>query len=351
MVRTLLFLCAGLLLLDGAGAHGAMPHSRPRIALAVDGIEQPRNLPALVAERLGYFRDCGLSVTLVDAPADPSPAKLMADGRADGAIAYFHHTFMSQSEDGSVTRAVVTLGVTPGERLMVAARLRGRVHSVRDLRGMKIITGGPNSGKTTAATWAFLHAGMTAQDFVSLPLVPRQAAVEALADGSADAIMAHEPDAGFYEESGAAFELLDLETPQGTRAALGTIYPSTTLYMPTSFIAAHPLEVRALVAALLRSLAFIEDHDANAIVAVLPARAGTADHGAFIRQIMFDKRMFACDGRMDAAAAAAELGAMAARNPSLAQIRLSETWTNAFLPDPRSNDPTSPRIIKSSSKD
>src|SRR5579872_5729787 len=88
---------------DGSGAKAARTFNE-RVVLAVDGVEQPRNLPALVAERLGYFRDAGLTVTLVDAPADPSPAKLMADGRADGAIAYFHHTFMSQTDNDSITR-------------------------------------------------------------------------------------------------------------------------------------------------------------------------------------------------------------------------------------------------------
>src|SRR5438270_13644455 len=130
-----IFLASTLLLVAVEAAAGAAATAiHPRIVLAVDGIEQPRNLPALLAERLGYFRDAGLTVTLVDAPADPSPAKLMADGRADGAVAYFHHTFMSQTEDGSITRSVVLLGVAPGERLLVSTRLRGRVHSVRDLK-------------------------------------------------------------------------------------------------------------------------------------------------------------------------------------------------------------------------
>lgn len=330
MMKTLLLVCA--LLLAAWDDAAAKAIARPRIVLAVDGIDQPRNLPALLAERLGYFRDAGLIVTLVDAPADPSPAKLMADGRADGAVAFFHHTFMSQTEDGTVTRAVVTLGVTPGERLMVASRLRGRVHSVADLKGLKIITGGPNSGKTTATTWAFLHVGLNGHDYVSLPLVPRDAAAKELANGAADAIMAHEPDASFYESSGTAFQLLDLAKPAGTIEALGTIYPSTALYMPESFLDAHPSEVRALVAALLRSLAFIETHNGDQIVAKLPAKAGGKDRRAFIEQIAADKEMFGGSGRMNAAAAAAELRAMTALNPTYARVRLPDTWSNDFLP-------------------
>lgn len=328
-----LSLILGLLgLLSGASDAAAPPQPRPRVVIAVDGVEQPRNLPALLAERLGYFRDAGLIVTLVDAPADPSPAKLMADGRADGAIAYYHHTFMSQTEDGSVTRAVLILGVAPGERLMVAQRLRNRVHSIADLKGMRIITGGPNSGKTTATTWAFLHAGLSGHDYVSMPLVPREAVAKALADGTADAIMTHEPDAGFYESRGAAFQLLDLASPAGTTAALGTFYPSTALYMPATFIDQHPREVRALVWALLQSLTFIESHDAPAIVAALPSKTGGSDRSAFVRQIATDKMMFGGNGRMDPVAAAGELRAMTALNPAYSRVRLADTWSNAFLP-------------------
>lgn len=333
MMRPLLVACAAISLFTAGGADAASA-TRPRVVIAVDGIEQPRNLPALVAERLGYFKDAGLIVTLVDAPADPSPGKLMADGRADGAIAYYHHTFMSQSEDALVTRALVTLGVTPGQRLMVAARLKDKVRTVGDLKGMKIITGGPNSGKTTATTWAFLHAGLAGRDYVSLPLVPRDTAAKEMATGAADAIMAHEPDASFLEASGAAYQLLDLATPDGTRTALGTVYPSTALYMPASYIAAHPKEAGGLVIALLRALNFIESHDAQAIVGLLPAKAGGPDRAAFVRQIALDKRMFGGDGRMDPAAAAAELRAMATLNPAYARVKLTETFSNAFVRAP-----------------
>lgn len=333
MISKLASACLAAALIGGAAAAGASPPPRPRVVLAVDGVAEPRNLPALLAERLGYFRDAGLIVTLVDAPADPSVAQLVADGRADGTVAYYHHTFMSQATDGTVTTAVAVLGVTPAQRLMVASRLHDRVHSIADLKGLKIITGGANSGKTTATNWAFLHSGLTPRDYTALPLRPREAAARALAQGEADAIMAHEPDASFYESTGAAFEVADLETAEGTRKALGTIYPSTALYFPATYTSAHPAEVKALTAALLRALHFIETHDAPAIVAVLPAQVGGSDRATFVRQIARDKQMFAGDGRMDPHAAAAELEAMAAINPAYRQVRLGETYSNAFVED------------------
>ena len=323
--------CLALTMVAGTARATRPRAERPRVVLAVDGVAEPRNLPALIAERLGYFRDSGLIVTLVDAPADPSVSQLVVDGRADGIVAYYHHTFMSQVDEGSVTRAVLLMGVTPGQRLMVAARLRDSVHAVADLKGRTIITGGPNSGKTTATNWAFLHAGLSIRDYKPLPVLVRDAAAKALREGGADAIMAHEPDASFYQSSGIAFELADLETPEGTRAAIGTLYPATALYLPAAYIDSHPREVKALSQALLKALRFIESHDGATIVAALPAKTGGADRTAFIRQIDLEKRMFAGDGHIDSAAAAAELRAMTALNPAYARVRLGDTYTNAFV--------------------
>ena len=50
----------GLLAL--AGASSATPAATPRVVLAVDGTAEIRNLPVIVAERLGYFREEGLTV-------------------------------------------------------------------------------------------------------------------------------------------------------------------------------------------------------------------------------------------------------------------------------------------------
>ena len=112
-----------------AAAVGGTPRP-PRIVLAVDGLGQTRNLPVLLAERLHYFTDAGLTVTLVDAPADPSPDLMIADGRADGAVAFYHHTFMTQVDRDLVSEAVIVMGATPQLKLIVARRLAGAIRSV-----------------------------------------------------------------------------------------------------------------------------------------------------------------------------------------------------------------------------
>lgn len=329
--RAIGWMAAALAGLLAPGATGAADVGRPRVVLAVDGIEQTRNLPVLVAERLGYFRDEGLTVTLIDAPADPTPSQLVADGRADGAVAFYHHTFMNQVEDHAITRAVVIMGATPQLKLIVASRLKGAVRGVADLKGRRIYVGGSNSGKTTTMNWLAGRAGFGPKDYTSLPLAPRDAMARALTDGSADAIVAHEPDAGFYLASGAGYELLDLTSVTGTRASLGTIYPSTALYLPKTFIAAHPAVTQQLVNACLRAVRYITGHSAEEIAGVLPARTGGPSRAAYLRLLAEDKAAFATDGRMVPEAARAQLAAMAALAPKYRAVKLDETWTNAFV--------------------
>ncbi|MDB5447256.1 MAG: hypothetical protein JWQ97_2573 [Phenylobacterium sp.] len=321
-------LLAGLVLAFGGLAAA---QAEPRIVLAVDGVAETRNLPVLLAQQLGYFKDEGLTVTLVDSPASPSPAELMKDGRADGAVAFYHHTFMSQADDHLVTQDVATLAVTPALKLMVAARLRDRVKSPADLKGLRIYTGGGNSGKTTATNWLATRAGFGPSGYIPLAPVSRTEMAQALRDGQADAIMAHEPDAAFYAQSGAAFVLADLASPEGTRSALGALYPSTSLYMPKAYVQAHPEAVQHLVKACLRALDFINSHDAAAIAAVLPAKTGGKDRAAFLAVLAEDKKMFATDGRMPVEGARAELQAMTALTPKYRVVDFPATYTDAFV--------------------
>ncbi len=324
----ILFAWAGLSpCVSVASAQGA----GERVVLAVDGTQQLRNLPVLLAERLGYFREQGLVVTLVDAPADPSIGQLVNDGRADGAVAYYHHTFESQVEGGKPAVSVLVMGATPQLKLLVAGRLRDSVHQLKDLAGKRIITGGINSGKTTTMTMIATRGGFGPTGYTRLPLSSREAMIEALRSGGADAIVAHEPDASDYVRTGGAFVLADVNSVPGTKASLGDSYPTTALYLPRAFVAAHAQQVQKLVNACLKAMVFINSHNAAQIADVLPLQMIGKDRPAYLTQIDEDRLSFATDGRMSPAAAQAMFNAMLALQPKYATVKLGDTYTNAFV--------------------
>ena len=312
--------------LDAATARREAP--QPRVVLAVDGIGQTRNLPVLLAERLRYFSDAGLTVTLVDAPADPGVDQLIADGRADGAIAFYHHTFMTQVDRALASEAVLVMGASPQLKLIVAGRLANTIHSVADLKGRTIFVGGGNSGKTTTMNWLMMRAGLPIDSYRALKPTNPTAMATALRDASADAIIAHEPDASYYIANGGLL-LADVDTIAGTRGSLGDIYPSTSLYMPRAWVAAHPATVQKLVGALLRAMTFIRTHSVSEIAAVLPPRKG--DERSFLATLADDRQAFDTDGRMPPNAARRQLAVMTALSPRYAAVKLDLTFTNAFV--------------------
>jgi len=194
-----------------------------------------------------------------------------------------------------------------------------------------VFTGGPNSGKTTATNAVMLQAGLAIDAYTPLKPTNAKAMAAALASGEADAIMAHEPDASFYASTGAAFMLADLSSPAGVRAALGEVFPSTSLYMPKTFVDGRPAEVQGLVRALLRANAYIQGHDAQTIAQVLPPHALGKDRAAFLRTLASDKRMFETDGRTPEAGARLEWRTMSALNPKYGRIDFAQTFTNRFV--------------------
>ena len=96
-----------------------------RIVLLVDEIKAIRNFPVVVAERMGYLKGDGVVVTVMNIRDDVSTADMLVDGRVDAVMAYYHHNIVNQSE-GRNFEAIVTLGVTPGAKVLVANQVKDK---------------------------------------------------------------------------------------------------------------------------------------------------------------------------------------------------------------------------------
>ncbi|HLG86745.1 MAG TPA: PepSY domain-containing protein [Alphaproteobacteria bacterium] len=314
----------------GLSISPAEPQRPTRIILVVDGIKEVRNLPAIVAESLGYFKDEGLLVTMMDGRDEIPTDQMLVDGRADAAMAFYHHTIMSQAS-GKMTEAVVALAMSPAEKILVASRLKDQIKSASDLKGRKIFTGGPNSGKTITANWLMANAGFKATDYTRLELADRETMAKALADGDADAIVAHEPDASFYQKSGVGTVLADVTSVAETKKNLGALFPTTTLYLSNAYVAAHPDITQHLVNAMLRSLAFINSHTPEEIMAALPKQIAGKDPATYLHNLTEDVGMFRTDGLMPESDARIEMKIITDFQPKYASAKFEDTYTNRFV--------------------
>jgi NitT/TauT family transport system substrate-binding protein len=299
------------------------------VVLAVDGINMVRNLPVLLAERLGYFRDERLQVTLKETSAGADIDRQLADGTITGMVAYYHHTIVAQVDEGIPAVAVVALAVTPGYKVLLAPALADHVKSAADLKGRRIISGGPHSAKTTAANWIILHAGMALTDYTRLSTGDKAQIAAQLRNGEADAVIAPEPDASAYVAQGVGTPFLDLYSLDGTEHAVGSAFPTSVLYMSAHYVETHAELTQRLVNAFVRTLRYLGLHDADDIAQIVPEmKTGANRAPAVLREGV---KMFATDGRMPAEAARAEAAVIAAQFPAYRAAKIEQTFDNRFV--------------------
>lgn len=333
MMRVLFSALSLLLCLSVDGAPlptKAETTSHDRIVVLVDEIKAIRSFPIVLAERLGYFRDEGVEVTVMNIRDDVPYMDMLEDRRIDAVMAYYHHTVVAQSE-GKNIRAVVALGMTPGAKILVANQVRDKFRAPADLKDSRIITGGAGSSKTTIANYLLVAGGHQIGDYVRLPGGKRDANLAALSDGSADLVVAPTPDGTFYENSGVASVFADLTTVAGTRKALGVLFPSNTIFMTDALIHERPQVAQHLVNAMVRTLKFINAHSPEEIAAQIPVEVSGKDRDAYLKILKEEIPMYATDGRMPADAAAGELRVLAAFEPKYNGVDVTRTYTNEFV--------------------
>lgn len=301
-----------------------------RIVLLVDEIKAIRNFPVVLAERLGYLNDGRATVTVMNIRDDVSTAEMLKDGRVDAVMAYYHHNVVNQSR-GIDTEAVVTLGVTPGAKVLVANQAKEKYRSVADLKGARFIAGGAGSSKSTLANALVLAGGHGIGDYMRLGTDGKEKNIEALRDGRAEFVVAPTPDGDVYESNGVATVFADLTTVDGTRRSLGALFPSSTIYMSSARVQAHPEIARHLAGAFVRTLHYINTHTPEQILAVIPQEISGKDRAAYLKVLKQEIPMFANDGRMPEDGAEKEWRILTAANSSYASVNVARTYTNVFV--------------------
>ncbi|GGM50510.1 nitrate ABC transporter substrate-binding protein [Longimycelium tulufanense] len=304
------------------------------IKIMVGGLEKVIYLPARLAEQLGHFRAEGLDVQLLTEPAGASAGNALIAGEVQGAIGFYDHTIDVQTK-GKCIQSVVQLADVPGEVEVVARRHAGTVTGPADFRGRKL--GVTSSGSSTDFLTQYLaaRAGVSSSDYTTVKAGAGPTFIAAIDNGGIDAGMTTDPTVAQLISSGKAEIMLDMRTEEGTRAALGGLYPASSLYMDCAFVARNKEIVQKLANAFVKTLRFIESSSAEEIANRMPADYANAGRNLYVKSINDTKGMFNGDGRMKEEGARNVLDVLALASPSVKgrkdQVDLARTYTNEFV--------------------
>ncbi|NML43191.1 ABC transporter substrate-binding protein [Ramlibacter sp. G-1-2-2] len=322
----------GPLLVVLALASGMAGAGEAKTILIVAGTEKQIFLPAILAERLGYFRDEGLDVELQSEPSGVRAADVLLAGSAHGVIGSYDHTIDLQAKGKSV-QSVVQLAIAPGEVELVASRAADRIRSPADFKGVALGVTGLGSSTSFLTQYLALTHGLRLADLNLVPVGAGAPFTQAMRQGRIDAGMTTEPTASLLLASGDAKVLVDLRTPEGTHKALGGLYPFSCLYMETRWIRKHPEQVQKLVNAFVRTLRFMAGHSAAEIAAQLPPEMLGGNPAIYVQSLAGSKAMFTADGLMPEAGPATVLRALQTVNFAVRNkpVDLRETYTTDFV--------------------
>lgn len=243
--------------------------ARIQTSMATGGRAAMIFLPAAVAEYHGDFQREGLNVVQSDVKGGAVAAQALLSGGVQFASMALDHVVKARVHGADLVMLVLYLR-EPGLTLIVDDRLRDRVQSVADLKGLRVGVTGLGSGSHMALLALLRKNGLAASDVTVVASGPTTT-LAALNNGSIDAAVTAEPFVAQGLESGHCFTLVDITTPKETAALYGSDYPFTGLATRRDVVKSSPELVGRMVAATYRALRFIHENDAAAVAKVLPS--------------------------------------------------------------------------------
>ncbi len=303
-----------------------------KITIIVGGMNKLIYLPPKLAENLGYFKDEGLDVDLQSQPAGVDAENELLAGAAQAVVGYYDHTIDLQSK-GKAVQSIVQFGLVPGGMEMVRADAAGQIRSMADIKGKTIgVTGLGSSSNFLGQYLASVH-GLKSTDYSILPVGSGNSLFAALKQKRIDVAWTTEPTTSVLLASGDAKVLVDMSTIEGTKAALGGLYPAASLYVQSDWLRSHKDVAAKLARAFVRTLQFIHTHTAQEIADKMPRDYYGGNKPLYIQALNASLPMYSADGKMPDGGPENVLRIMAAFSPNIKgkYIDLSKTYTNEFV--------------------
>ena len=303
-----------------------------KLVMAVGGMEKQIYLPAKLAEQLGYFKDQGLDVELINTRAGVEAENELIAGEVQAVVGFYDHTIDIQSKGKSII-SIVQLSRAPGEVELVASKLAGEIKSPADFKGRTLgITGvGSSTDFLTQALAA--KAGLKAGDYSTIGVGAGNTFIAAIKQGKIDAGMTTEPTISQMLSTGEAKILVDMRSVESTQAALGGPYPAASLYVASAWLEKNKPIAQKLANAMVKTMRWMASHSAAEIAEKMPKEYMVGNRDLYVQGLAEGKSQFTPDGRMPVNGPETVLKVMSSfsKNVMGKQIDLGKTYTTELV--------------------
>jgi NitT/TauT family transport system substrate-binding protein len=301
------------------------------VRIAVGGQNQMVYLPTTLAQELGFYREEGIDAELQDFAGGAKALQALVGGSADVVSGFYDHTIQMAAE-GRELVAFVTMLRFPGLVLVTSPQSAGALTTIASLKGH--IAGVTTAGSSSQMLLTYiLQRNGLAADALSITAIGSAAtAIAALEHGKVDVGMVADPAFTLVHRRNPSVRVLaDLRTADGVNAALGThAYPASVLYAKGDWIRANRDTTERLARAITRTLAWMQTHTPQEIMARTPKSFRGEDDALYVEALASSMPMFSPDGLMAAEGAEVVRTLLAGSMEKVraATIDVSKTYTN-----------------------
>jgi NitT/TauT family transport system substrate-binding protein len=302
-----------------------------KVTIMVGGYEKQIYLPAKLTEALGYFKDEGIDVELLNEPAGVDAENEMLAGAVQAVVGFYDHCIDLQAK-GKFVESVVQFSQAPGEVELVSTK-HPEIKSPADFKGKSLGVTGLGSSTNFLTEYLAVKNGVKLGEFTSVPVGAGNTFIAAMQQDKIQAGMTTEPTITRLLKTGEATILIDMRSMELTKAALGGTYPAASLYMQTSWVDGHKDTVQKLANAFVKTLKFINTHSADEIADKMPKDYYVGDRDGYVKALADGKAMFTSDGVMPEGGPKTVLTVLASFKDDLKgkEIDLSKTYTTEFV--------------------
>jgi NitT/TauT family transport system substrate-binding protein len=333
-VRVKALLCAalaGMVLLASTNARPAL--EKPNVVLAVGGKTTLYYLPLTVAERLGYFKDEGLTVEIQDFPGGAKALQALIGGSADVVSGAYEHTIVMQTLAQKL-QAFVLQGTNPGISFGVAATKASSYSWPKDMKGWRVGVSAPGSSTHMLVNHLLASVGLTPDDVSIVGVGTGAQAVAAMQSGQLDAISNVDPVMMLLEKQGVIKIVHETTTPKGSREVFGGSLLAGCLYAKKTFVEQNPNTVQALTNAIVRALLWLQKATPDDVAATVPPEYLLGDRELYLSAFQRVRAVYSPDGLLSPKAMEMSYQVLLKHNNAVRRspvLFLNQTYTNAFV--------------------
>ena len=301
------------------------------VHIAVGGKSALYYLPLTITERLGYFKDEGLTVRISDFAGGTRSLEAVVGGSADVVSGAYEHTINMQARKLHF-QAFVLAGACPQISVGLVSSKAAHYKSPRELKGLKIGISAPGSSTNMVINYLAAKGGVRPSDFSVIGVGAGSTVIAAVEQGKVDGLSQTDPVMTILEKEGKIKIIAETRTPEGTEKIFGGPMPAASLYAPVAFIRKNPHTVQALTNAMVRALLWMQQASPQQILETVPEEYLLGNKAMYLFAFNNVKTAYSKDGQFSEAGAKTTLKALASFNPAIKpeSINLAETYTNEF---------------------